>query len=156
MTDKQWRFASEYIVDLNATAAAIRAGYKEKTAGQIGHNLLQNPDVQGVIKKMMDARQERTELAQDRIIDELKAIAFADVSGLTPVANRAGLVDYVPTERWTEEQRAAVSGVEVTAFGTRVKTYDKLKALELLMKHTGMLNGGGGEDDGKVTIVDDI
>lgn len=75
---KQRRFVEEYLVDLNATQAAIRAGYSRKTAASIGEENLRKPEIQAAIKAAMTARQERTEITQDRVIAELAKIAFGD------------------------------------------------------------------------------
>lgn len=66
---------AEYLVDLNASAAAIRAGYKEKTAAQEGYKLLRRDDVQKALTKAMGERTKRTEITQDYVIERLKEIA---------------------------------------------------------------------------------
>ena len=74
MTDKQARFVAEYLVDCNATQAAIRAGYSSKTAYSIGQRLMKDPAIQAQIQAGMTERQERTELSQDYVIDNLREI----------------------------------------------------------------------------------
>ena len=83
LTEKQDRFAQEYIIDLNAKQAAIRAGYSEKTAEQIGYQLLQNTSVQEVIQKAIADRQKRTEVTQDMVVEELRAVAFSKAADYT-------------------------------------------------------------------------
>ena len=68
MTPKQECFCREYLVDLNATAAAHRAGYSERTAKQQGSRLLTNADVQAAIAEAQEARAKRTGLAQDDVV----------------------------------------------------------------------------------------
>ena len=75
---KQKMFVEEYLVDLNATQAAIRAGYSAKTASSIGEQNLRKLDIQTAIQEAMKARQERTGVTQDRVIAELARIAFGD------------------------------------------------------------------------------
>lgn len=75
LTPKQERFVQEYLVDLNATAAAKRAGYSEKTAYSLGQRLLKNVEIQKAIQNANNARQERTEVTQDYVISKLKEIA---------------------------------------------------------------------------------
>jgi phage terminase small subunit len=75
ISPKQQRFADEYLVDLNATQAAIRAGYSEKTAAQQGHQLLQKTSVRDAIEAGRAQRAERTAVTADRVIAELAAIA---------------------------------------------------------------------------------
>lgn len=79
LTERQKRFADEYLIDLNATQAAVRAGYSVNTAEQTASRLLTYVKVQDYIQRSMKERQKRTEMTQDMIIDELKKIGFADV-----------------------------------------------------------------------------
>lgn len=76
LTDKQKMFVEEYLVDLNATQAAIRAGYSEKTAKQMGCENLSKPDVQDAIQKGMDKRTKRTRLEADSILNGIASIAY--------------------------------------------------------------------------------
>lgn len=78
LTPKEERFVEEYLVDCNATQAAIRAGYSEKTARAIGHELLQRPHIQDAIARAKQARSKRTEVTIDRVVRELARIAFFD------------------------------------------------------------------------------
>ena len=82
LTEKQKRFVEEYLVDLNATQAAIRAGYKEKTARSIGAENLTKPDIQKAISKAIDERSKRTEVTQDKVIEEIAKNAFKQASDL--------------------------------------------------------------------------
>jgi phage terminase small subunit len=68
MTPKQRRFVEEYLIDLNATQAAIRAGYSEDTARSIASENLTKPDIQEAIARAMDARSKRTEITQDYVL----------------------------------------------------------------------------------------
>lgn len=79
MTDKQKKFADEYLIDLNATQAAIRAGYSEKTANRIASENLSKPDIREYISQRQKQAQERSEIKRDEIIGELKKIGFADI-----------------------------------------------------------------------------
>lgn len=78
LTEKQKRFCEEYLVDLNATQSAIRAGYSIKTANRIASENLSKPDIQTYIRKLLDERSERTGVSGDKIIEELQKIAFAE------------------------------------------------------------------------------
>lgn len=80
LTLKQERFVQEYLVDLNATAAAKRAGYSGKNAGKIGPELLGKTRISAAIQEAIRARQERTEVTQDYVIEKLKAIADRQAS----------------------------------------------------------------------------
>ena len=154
LTAKQKAFVSEYLVDLNATAAATRAGYSAKNASRIGHELLNKSQVQAAIKKALEERQKRTEITQDQVVIELARIAFGsarDVMEWGP-----GGVQLRPSSELTPDQAAMVVEVSETTSqnggSLRLKTHDKVKALELLGKHLGMFldrheitgpNGGG-------------
>ena len=80
LTPKQERFCEEYLIDLNATQAAIRAGYSEKTAYSAGQRLLRNVEIQNRIAELKAERSKRTEITQDRVVKELAAMAFANVT----------------------------------------------------------------------------
>lgn len=77
LTPKQARFVEEYLIDLNATQAAIRAGYSKKTAGQIGDQNLKKLHISKSIQEAQAKRSERTEITQDRVLQELARIAFS-------------------------------------------------------------------------------
>ena len=137
LTPKQRRFVAEYLVDLNATQAAIRAGYSPKSAARIAVELLNKTHVQAEIRKAMADREERTGVTQDWVVQELYKIAHADRCGIAKVVGGVRVV-LTDTDDLDAEQRAALVGVEETKFGIKVTTCDKLKALELLGRHLGM------------------
>jgi len=109
LTPKQERFVEEYIVDLNATQAAIRAGYSPKTAEQQGYQLLQNTSVQAGIQQAMDERSKRTDVDADYVVTELRKVVEADstpaaarVTALTVLARHLGmLTDKLETKELT-------------------------------------------------------
>ena len=142
LTDKQRAFVAEYLVDLNATQAAIRAGYSAKTAGAIGDENLRKPAIAKAVELEQAKRAERTELTQGRVLEELKRIAFGDLRDAV-VWGPSG-IELVDSAALTDAQAAAISeiGETVTKEGgsTRIKRHDKVKALELIMRHMGMLN----------------
>lgn len=137
LTEKQARFVQEYLVDLNATQAAIRAGYSEKTARSLGQRLLTNVDIQNEIQKAKESRSYRTHITQDAVLRELAAIGFARATDYAEI-DGDGHVFIVPTAELTEEQRIAIAGVKQTKYGVEVKMHDKLRALEMLSNHLGM------------------
>ena len=85
LTEKQQRFVDEYLVDLNATQAAIRAGYSANAAAEQGYEHLRKPHIQLAIAQARKAQQERTQITADRVISELGLIAFADARELAEV-----------------------------------------------------------------------
>jgi phage terminase small subunit len=140
MTKKQKRFVEEYLIDLNITQAAIRAGYSPKTAYSIGSENLKKPEIRACIEKAMAERSKRTGINQDRIIMELAKIGLL---------NPKDLVDFdeaTVKEEAAEEDLAAIASVRVKRFPTKdgegiereIKMHDKIKALELLGRHFGM------------------
>jgi len=141
LTAKQQKFVEEYLIDLNATQAAIRAGYSVKTADVIGYQLLQKTSVQEAIAKAMAERSRRTGVNQDRVVLELAKIAFVK---MTDVVNSNGEIkaDASPDDlsciesiKYKESDNEFGGSVE-----REVKIGSKLKALELLGKHLGMWN----------------
>ncbi|MFQ9772226.1 MAG: terminase small subunit [Oscillospiraceae bacterium] len=76
MTKKQKRFVQEYLIDLNATQAAIRAGYSPDTAGSIGNENLKKPEIKAAIDKAEAERSKRTGINQDRVLQEIAKLAF--------------------------------------------------------------------------------
>ena len=122
MTNKQTIFVAEYIKDFNATQAAIRAGYSEKTAGAIGAENLTKPEIQEAISTAMSERAKRTELTQDYIVSNLMEIVSRAMQA-TPVIRKG--------EQLTDE-----NGQGVWEFDAK----NALRALELLGKHLGMFS----------------
>ena len=124
LTPKQERFVQEYLVDLNATQAAIRAGYSAKTASRIGQQLLAKTCISEAIQKAMKKREKRTEVTQDYVIAKLREIVEKDAS----------------------------DGPD-----SELKYANKIRALELLGKHTGALDGGAKEGQNEpVKVVIDV
>lgn len=159
LTPRQERFVEEYLIDLNASAAAIRAGYSVKNAGKIGSELLGKTRIKTAIAEAMAERSKRTGISQDRILRELAKVAFvnaADVINMDDATIRGDA---------NREDTAAIASVKVKRIPTEagditereVRICDKLKALELLGKHLGMfsdklnLTGEIG-----IKIIDDI
>ncbi len=159
MTEKQKIFADEYLIDLNATRAykvAYPSVKKDETAAQAGSRMLRNVKVADYIQNRMQERQKRTEITQDRVLEELAAIAFSRATDFAEVRN--GRVIIKDTAGLTEEQIKAIAGIKKGKFGIELKLNDKEKALELLGRHLGMfkdrLEVSGLEDEKKK--LDDI
>ena len=140
LTNKQKLFVEEYLIDLNATQAAIRAGYSPDTAKDIGCENLAKPNIRAEIDKALAARSRRTGINQDRILMELARIALL---------NPANVVDFETAtirENAAEDDLAAVASVKVKRFPTKegegiereIKFYDKNKALDAIGRHLGM------------------
>ena len=139
MTEKQKIFADEYLIDLNATRA-YRVAYpsvkKDETAAAAATRMLRNVKVAAYIQERMQERQKRTEITQDRVLQELAAIAFAKATDYAEIKNEC--VRIKDTAELDEQQARAIAGIEEGKFGIKVKLNDKEKALELLCRHLGM------------------
>lgn len=159
LTDKQKLFTDEYLIDLNATQAAIRAGYSVKTANEQGARLLANVSISDAISKAMATRSRRTGITADRVLNELAKIGFA---------NAADIIDFDTAKvrhDASDEDKACIQSIKIKKSSSdtgsmterEVKLYDKKAALELIGKHLGMFNDSirlTGEIG--VQIIDDI
>ena len=159
MTKKQKRFIEEYLIDLNATQAAIRAGYSPDTAKAIGCENLTKPDIRAHIDRAMAERSKRTGVNADRVVQELAKIAFVNATEVIDPKTATVREDALP------EDTAAIQSVKVKTFGEdglerEIKMADKLKALEMLGRHLGMfkdkLELSGGLDNEKTKMADII
>lgn len=157
MTQKQKRFIEEYLIDLNATQAAIRAGYSPDTAQQTGSENLSKPVIRAQIDRAMAERSKRTGVNAERVIQELAKIAFVNAAEVIDPKTATVKEDALP------EDTAAIQSVKVKTFGEdglerEIKMADKLKALELLGKHLGMFKDkielSGGLDTEKSKLDD--
>lgn len=137
---KRKRFADEYLVDLNATQAAIRAGYSEKTAKSQGQRLLTFVDVAEYIAARQKKIADKLEVTVERIVSEYARLAFSDTSRVMEWGPDG--VRLRPSSELSEDDRRAVAEVSETTSETggslRLKMHDKKGALDSLAKHLGM------------------
>lgn len=122
LTAKQEAFCYEYLIDLNATQAAIRAGYSKKTAGSVGNENLQKPEIAEVIQEALDARSKRTEITADYVLQ-----------GIQEIAERC--LQRAPVMEGRGEDRKQATDLET---GAHLWTFDSSganKAFENLGKH---------------------
>lgn len=160
MTEKQKIFADEYLIDLNATRAyrvAYPSAKKDETARANGSRMLTNANVARYIAERMEERQKRTEITQDRVVQELAAIAFARATDYAEVRYNGvnSVVVIKPTAELSDEQICAIAGIKEGANGIEIKLNDKEKALELLGRHLGMWNDKldvAGDMDMKIVV----
>lgn len=139
LTSRQQRFVEEYLLDLNATQAAIRAGYAPANADKQGWQQLEKPRVSAAIQKAKAARTERTNVTADKVVRELARVGFSDVQSVARVTDEGIAVRL--SEDWTEDDSRCVQsiGESFDKSGRRqvtVKLHDKMRALEALAKHT--------------------
>lgn len=99
--------------------------------------MMANDGIQQYISELMQKQSKRTEITADRVLQELAAIAFSDRTELAQVGKR-GEVYFTPTDELSDEAKKIIAGIEEGKYGTKVTSYDKVKALELLGKHLGM------------------
>ncbi|MCG5533114.1 terminase small subunit [Halorhodospira sp. 9621] len=138
LTDRQRRFVKEYLIDANASKAAVRAGYSEKTASRIGPELLGKPWVRAEIDKGQSQRAQKLEITAERVIEELARVAMADPRKLFREDGSPK-----PVQELDDHTAAALSRVKVRAIPgseAQVLEYrliDKNQALDKLMKHVG-------------------
>lgn len=153
LTPKQSLFIKEYLIDLNATQAAIRAGYSKKTAEIIGHENIRKPKIAAAIQEEINKRAERAELSADMVINELRLIAFADMQNYVSV-NEDGSMQAKTWDEMPEGASRAVAEVKeirrimsagkgsgeeiVLECRLGYKHHSKIQALELLGNHLGM------------------
>lgn len=143
LTPKQAQFVREYLIDLNATQAAIRAGYSEKTAEKIGSENLKKPEIKAALDKAMTERSEKTKIDAQWVLERLAEEATADIADLYDDDGKLK-----PVKEWPKIWRQGlVQGIdvdEITAgdvvIGTvrKIKLSDRVRRLELIGKHVGV------------------
>ena len=136
LTAKQQRFCDEYLIDLNATQAAIRAGYSEKTAYAIGQENLKKPDIKKCIQERMDEKEKKLIADQDEVLKYLTAVLRGESNAFVLARNEAGAEEVI--QKPPDEK-------------------ERLKAAELLGKRYSLFTDKVNlEGKAKVVIVDDL
>lgn len=142
LTARQKAFVEEYLIDLNGTQACLRAGYSKKGAYTQASVLLSYPKIMKAIQEKMAERSKRTEITQDRVLEEYAKIAFCDVRQFF---NDDGTVR--PVSEWSNEMAACIGALDVVESGgdeammaivKKLKLIDRTKALDSLARHLGM------------------
>jgi phage terminase small subunit len=173
LTPKQERFVFEYLIDLNATQAAIRAGYSSDTAGVIGCENLGKPNVQEALRLAKEERAKKLEITPERVLAEFAKIGFADIKDFAtfktaktvvgrdektgePIIDYAHIVDIKDSD---QVDGSVISEIALKDGQLKFKLYDKQKALEMVAKHLNMFTEnvvhtgpGGGAIQTKHTI----
>lgn len=156
LVGKRARFVEEYLIDLNATQAAVRSGYSPHSAGVEGCRLLRNANVRAHVDMAMAERSKRTGVNADRILDELGKIAFVNP------ADALDLNEAMILPEASADDTAAIQYIKCkrSSFGNNgesvereVKFHDKLKALDMAGRHIGMWSdkrGSGGGDENEL------
>jgi phage terminase small subunit len=176
LTAKQERFVQEYLIDLNATQAAIRTGYSERTAYSQGQRLLKDVEVAEAVKMGQDERAERTEITSDRVLTELAKLGFADIrKAINWQANVVGMVEgedgeqrlavtnqvcIIDSDKIDDDTAAAIAEISQTdKGGLKVKFHDKRAALVDIGRHLGMFKDKvehSGPDGGPINVISGV
>lgn len=147
LTPKQQRFVDEYLIDLNGTQAAIRAGYSKKTARQIAEENLSKPYIAAAVQQAMSRRELRTEVTQDMVLREYAKLAFLDPRRFYDENG-----NLIPVHELPADVAAALAGMEIATSRTgkdvegipeyedikKIKFIDKKGALDSVARHLGM------------------
>lgn len=142
LTDKQKRFVDEYLIDCNATQAAIRAGYSEKTADRIGHENLKKLEISKAISEKMNAKQKETIMKQDEVLELLTSIARGEAQKYKSTKHKKDNGNETKTE---------------TSGTSTPQMEERLRALELIGKRYGIFTDKQQVDIvERVQFVDDI
>lgn len=166
LTPKQERFVAEYLIDLNATQAAIRAGYSIKTADQQAHQLLKKTSVAKAIEAAQAARAARTEITQDMVLRELAKLGFANMQDYMSITKDGE--PFADLSKLNRDQAAAITEFTVEDFTegrgddardvrrVKFKLADKRAALVDIGKHIGMFKEKvelTGKDSGPIETI---
>lgn len=163
LNPRQDRFVHEYLIDLNANQAAIRAGYAEKTARHQAARLLANVNIQAAISEAQKQRSRRTEITQDRVLQEYARLGFSDMRNY--VSWGPDGIYMKPSDELSEDEARAVVEVSETTteiiteksskVTTRVqfKLASKQQALDSMAKHLGMFTDATYIDNRQQTLI---
>jgi phage terminase small subunit len=156
LTDKQAQFVQEYLIDLNATQAAIRAGYSEETAQQQGSRLLLNVVVGKAVADAMAQRSVRTRVTADRVLTELARIGFGDIRSVVawrantsetgkededgvPETRAFNEVELIGSAEIDHDAAAAIAEISQGKDGAlKIKMHNKVSALQEIGRHLGI------------------
>lgn len=162
LTDKQQRFVDEYLIDLNATQAAIRTGYSANSAHVTGSRLLSDAKIQAAVAEGRAKLAGKLEITQERILSEMAKIGFSDIRKLF---NDTGSLKRV--EELDDDAAGCISSIEVVTkrvpgsdeneveHTAKIKLWDKGSALLNMGKHLGMFSDKQeitGKDGGPIEI----
>ena len=147
--EMQDRFCNEFIVDLNATQAAIRAGYSQRSARYQGCLLLTKHNIQNEIQKLKAERAERVQIKADSVVLELAKVAFSNIQDFLEVL-KGGQVTLKAFEAIEREKLAAIESIKISTTHnkddsreyttTQFKLHSKIRALEQLGRHLGIFD----------------
>jgi phage terminase small subunit len=141
LNEKQKRFCQEYLIDFNATQAAIRAGYREKSAYSIGHDLLKKPEVKNYISKLQEETATRNNITTDHLVNEFLAIAKDDLKNYLDFTPSRKGIRVTLKKNIMELDTKNIERLQVFPNGSiRIKLYSRHEALVQLGRHVGFFN----------------
>ena len=147
LTPKQARFVHEYLVDLNGAQAAVRAGYSPKTSRSIASENLTKPNIRAAVVAGKTKQLEAADLSAARTLEEARRIGFSNIGEFFDADGHLRPIHELTAEQSaqlstvTKKGRKGMGGADETVYTIRL--WDKLRALELLAKHFGLLNQRG-------------
>lgn len=161
LTSKQVQFIAEYLKDLNATQAAIRAGFSKRTARAIGCEYLTKPDIAAAIQAGQIKKLEKAELTAERVLEEIRRLSFSDLRELFDETGNLR-----PIHTLTQAQAACIASLEVVKKNLtagdgqmdtviKLKVWDKTRSLEMLAKHFALLTEKV-EHSGGIKIIHEV
>ncbi len=148
LTPKQQRFCNEYLVDLNATQAAIRAGYSQRTAAEIGVENLTKPNIQAEIKRLMDVRGERCQISADLVLERISELAFSNIFPVLKALEDNRLDQLPESVKRTVKALKVKRDKDGTIAEYAIAMHDKIRPLQMLGRHLGMF-----KDDAEAIAV---
>ncbi len=159
LTDKQEKFCNEYLIDLNAVQAAIRAGYSKKTANPIGAQNLAKVSIQARIAELRTKIQEKTGITPESVVLELAKIGFANIKGVLDDNN-----EIVDISKLPDDITAAIESIQSDirhdsgksdgyTEKVKVKFHSKLGALTDLGKHLGVFEKDNNQQQTKTPVI---
>lgn len=164
LTPKQQRFCEEYLIDLNATQAAVRAGYSPKTAREIGNENLTKPIISEFLIQKQKERSERVQVTADEILEHLNILRKANIAeyveyvAVTSV-NDAGVeetknvLQFKPFDQLTEKQLMCIESIKDTKYGVELKLHGKDWTIEKINKHIGFYEADNDQRSPEQPIV---
>lgn len=139
LTPKQKLFCKYYLISLNATESAIKAGYSKKTADVMGARLLVNVKVKKELEEMMNKRAEKLEISADKVIEEIAKLAFANTTDILDITDTSVKIkDLAELDTSCIASAEEVFDKDGNRLGVKVRLHDKTKNLELLCRHLGL------------------
>lgn len=177
LTPKQERFCQEYVIDLNGTQAAIRAGYSENCAKEQASDLLTKPNIQGFIKELQEKIGKRLEITSDMVVRELWTVGSARIDDYVSVIEKEEdvemfgeepeegeeaaimtkkvvykCVDIKLTKEISQDKIGAIESIKQGRSGIEIKLHDKVKSLELVGRHLGIFEKDNAQQSNKISV----